>query len=381
MSAAGSLAAIFPAPYAFLGADTQGRRYPEPVHPYRSEFQRDRDRIIHSRAFRRLENKTQVFPRRYSDHFRNRLTHTLEVAQISRTVATALGLNAELAETLALAHDLGHPPFGHAGEAALNRAMAGHGGFDHNLHALRIVEHLEHRYADFPGLNLTFEVREGLIKHSRDYAPGELPGGIAAGEYDLGLRPPLEAQLIDWTDEISYNAADLDDAFEAKLLSLDQIRSQVPIFARLLGAAAARYPQAPEKLLFNEALRHMIDHFATDLIEQTARRARGFASAAAVQRHPERLAGLSPAASAERLEVKQFLHRELYNHPRLRAEKLRAEALVEELFAFWIRHPRELPAAHQPSAASPDLYRQVCDYIAGMTDRFILAQYRQHLGS
>lgn len=377
MSAAGSLAAPFPAPYAFLGADTQGRRYPEPAHPYRSEFQRDRDRIIHSHAFRRLENKTQVFPRRYSDHFRNRLTHTLEVAQISRTVAAALGLNAELAETLALAHDLGHPPFGHAGEAALNRAMAGHGGFDHNLHALRIVEQLEHRYAEFPGLNLTFEVREGLIKHSRDYAPGDLP----AEEYDLALRPPLEAQLIDWTDEISYNAADLDDAFEAKLLSLDQIRAQVPVFARLLAAAAERYARAAEKLQFNEALRHMIDYFATDLIQQTARRARGFASAAAVRRHPERLAGLAPVAARERLELKQFLHRELYNHPRLRAEKLRAEALVEKVFDFLLHHPEQLPAAYQPGSAQPDVYRQVCDYIAGMTDRFILAQYRRHLGS
>lgn len=376
MSAAGSFAVPFPAPYAFLGEETRGRRYPEPPHPYRSEFQRDRDRIIHARAFRRLENKTQVFPRRYSDHFRNRLTHTLEVAQISRTVANALGLNAELAETLALAHDLGHPPFGHAGEAALNRAMAGHGGFDHNLHALRVVEQLEHRYAEFPGLNLTFEVREGLIKHSRDYAPGE----IAAEEYDLALRPPLEAQLIDWTDEISYNAADLDDAFEAKLLGLDQMRERVPVFARLLAAATARYPQAPEKLQFNEALRHLIDYFATDLIRHTAEGARGMESSDAVRHHPERIAGLSPAAAAERAALKQFLHRELYNHPRLRAEKRRAEALIEELFIFFLRHPGELPSSYQPNAVNPDVYRQICDYLAGMTDRFIAVQYRQHLG-
>lgn len=375
MSVAGWLTVPFPAPYAFLGTDTRGRRYPEPAHPYRSEFQRDRDRIIHSRAFRRLENKTQVFPRRYSDHFRNRLTHTLEVAQISRTVATALGLNAELAETLALAHDLGHPPFGHAGEAALNRVMAGHGGFDHNLHALRVVEHLEHRYAEFPGLNLTFEVREGLIKHSRDYAPGEIP----ESEYELDLRPPLEAQLIDWTDEISYCAADLDDAYEARLLRLAEIRAQVPVFARLLDVAVARYPRSPEKLQFNEALRHLIDYFATDLIEHTARRAQHFTSADAVRRHPERLASLSPSAGAERMELKQFLHRALYSHPRLLAERRRAEALVEELFAFYLRHPGQLPAAYQPSAAGDALPRLVCDYLAGMTDRFIAAQHQRHL--
>lgn len=374
MSAAGSLAANFPAPYAFLGSKTRGRRYPEAPHPYRSEFQRDRDRIIHSRAFRRLENKMQVFPGRYSDHFRNRLTHTLEVAQISRTVATALGLNAELAETLALAHDLGHPPFGHAGEAALNRAMAGHGGFDHNLHALRVVENLERRYAEFPGLNLTFEVREGLIKHSRDYAPGE----IAAEEYELALRPPLEAQLIDWTDEISYNAADLDDAFEARLLSLEQIRGAVPVFARLLAEAEARYPQAPEKLRFNEALRRMIDYFATDLIQETARRARGFTSPEEVRRNSQRLAALSPAAAAERLELKEFLHRALYNHPRLRAEKRRGEALVAELFDFYLQHPEQMPAAYQ-AAPGTALERQACDYLAGMTDRFIAAQHRKHL--
>ncbi|MGH9480400.1 MAG: dGTP triphosphohydrolase, partial [Terriglobales bacterium] len=324
MSAAGSLARPFPAPYAFLGSDTRGRRYPEPPHPYRSEFQRDRDRIIHSRAFRRLENKTQVFPKRYSDHFRNRLTHTLEVAQISRTVATALGLNAELAETLALAHDLGHPPFGHAGEAALNRAMASLGGFDHNLHALRVVEHLERRYAEFPGLNLTFEVREGLIKHSRDYPPGE----IGLEEYELALRPPLEAQVIDWTDEISYNAADLDDAYEARLLTPEQIRREVPVFARFVAQAETRYPQAAEKLHFNEALRRLIDYFATDLIQETERRASAFIGADQVRQHPQRLAGLSSQAAAERLELKQFLHRHLYNHPRLQSEKRRGECMV-----------------------------------------------------
>src|SRR5260370_19722704 len=198
------------APWARRVEQCRGRRYPEPPHPYRSNYARDRDRIIHSRAFRRLEAKTQVFTTRYSDHFRNRLTHTLEVAQIARTVAAALGLNTELAEALALVHDIGHPPLGHAGERKLDELMRAHGGcFNHNLHALRIVEQFEQRYLDFPGLNLTFEVREGIIKHSRDYSATEFPQLV---EYLLDLRPPLEAQLIDWLDEIAYNTPDLTHA-------------------------------------------------------------------------------------------------------------------------------------------------------------------------
>src|SRR5437870_2904263 len=216
------------APYAMDVSHSRGRRYFEPPHPYRNDYARDRDRVIHSRAFRRLEAKTQVFTTRYSDHFRNRLTHTLEVAQIARTVAGALGLNTEFAEALALVHDIGHPPFGHAGERKLDELMREHGGhFNHNLHALRIVEHFEQRYLDFPGLNLTFEVREGIIKHSRDYSEREFP---QLQEYLLDLRPPLEAQLIDGVDEIAYNTADMDDAHEAELLDLDAVRAEVPIF-------------------------------------------------------------------------------------------------------------------------------------------------------
>src|SRR5580658_4372660 len=204
---------------------SRGRRYPEPEHPYRSAFQRDRDRVIHTRAFRRLENKTQVFAPAVSDHFRNRLTHTLEVSQVARTIAGVLGLNEDLTEALALVHDVGHPPFAHAGEDALNREMEKFGGhFDHNLHALRIVETLEQRYPRFPGLNLTFEVREGIVKHSRDFGPGEYPG---LDEYLPGLRPTLEAQLIDLADEVAYNTADLDDAFEAGLLEPSHIAAAV----------------------------------------------------------------------------------------------------------------------------------------------------------
>src|SRR5215467_13365516 len=215
------------APYALRAEESRGRRYAEPAHPYRNDFQRDRDRVVHSRAFRRLENKTQVFTRRRSDHFRNRLTHTIEVAQIARTIAAELGLNVHLVEALALVHDVGHPPFGHAGEKALDAAMREQGYFfDHNLHALRIVEDFELRYAAYRGLNLTFEVREGIIKHSRDYHAEDHP---ELTEYLLDQRPPLEAQLIDVTDEIAYDTADLDDGYEARLLTVDQIAECVPI--------------------------------------------------------------------------------------------------------------------------------------------------------
>ena len=258
------------AAYAVHVEQSRGRRFPESPHPYRNDYQRDRDRVIHARAFRRLEAKTQVFTRRYSDHFRNRLTHTLEVSQISRTIAGALGLNVDLAEALALVHDIGHPPFGHAGEKALDAAMREHGlFFDHNLHALRIVEDFEQRYAAFRGLNLTFEVREGIIKHSHDYDPKQYP---ELAEYLLDQRPPLEAQLIDLTDEIAYNTADLDDGFEAHILSLDQIRDGIPIFERFYREVEQIYPDAPEKLKFNEALKKVLNRFVDDLITNTRAR-------------------------------------------------------------------------------------------------------------
>ena len=281
-------------PYAVRVEDSRGRRHPEPSHPYRNAFQRDRDRVIHSRAFRRLENKTQVFTRRYSDHFRTRLTHTMEVAQISRTIAAALDLNVDLAEALALVHDIGHPPFGHAGERALDTAMQRHGEyFDHNLQALRIVEDFELRYAEFRGLNLTFEVREGIIKHSHDYAATDHP---ELAEYLLNLLPPLEAQLIDLTDEIAYTTADLDDGYEARLLKLDEVRKNVRVFERFYVEMQARYPDAPAKLKFNEALKRMLNRFVTDLIENTKSRVLDarVSSLDDVRRYRERLAAFTP---------------------------------------------------------------------------------------
>jgi len=360
-----------PASYAVRVEDSRGRRYPEPPHPYRNAFQRDRDRVIHARAFRRLENKTQVFTRRYSDHFRTRLTHTIEVAQISRTIAAALDLNVDLVETLALVHDIGHPPFGHAGERALDALMQKHGKyFDHNLQALRIVEDFELRYAEFRGLNLTFEVREGIIKHSHDYAVAEHP---ELGEYLLDLRPPLEAQLIDLTDEIAYSTADLDDGFEAKLLKLEDVRKNVRVFERYFVEAEVQYPDAPDKLKFNEALKRMLNRFVTDLIENTQARITqtGVATVDDVRRFPERLVAFRPEVEQERREAKAFLYKALYESKPLQPEKTKAEKVVTETFDFLVANPGKLPPSYQEKAEHENLARVVCDYIAGMTDHYV----------
>ena len=373
----GEMVSSMLADYAVRAEDSRGRRYPEPPHPYRNPFQRDRDRVIHSRAFRRLEAKTQVFTRRFSDHFRNRLTHTIEVAQISRTIAGQLGLNVDLVEALALVHDIGHPPFGHAGEKALDTAMRTHGDFfDHNLHALHIVEDFEQRYAAFRGLNLTFEVREGIIKHSRDYRPAEFP---QLAEYLLDQRPPLEAQLIDLTDEIAYDTADLDDGYEAHILRLEQIRAGVPVFEHFLRDAERTYPDAPDKLKFNEALRGMLNRLVTDLITNTGSRLRsaGIATLEAVRAHPQRLAAFSPEVDKERRQAKEFLYQNLYYSSELGPEKVDAEQVVSELFDYWMRNPSALPGNYREKAASEPLQRVVCDYIAGMTDPYILQQHEK----
>ncbi|HEY1678212.1 MAG TPA: deoxyguanosinetriphosphate triphosphohydrolase [Candidatus Sulfotelmatobacter sp.] len=368
------------APYAVRVEDSRGRRFAEPQHPYRNDFQRDRDRVIHARAFRRLEAKTQVFTRRYSDHFRNRLTHTLEVAQVSRTIAGALDLNVDLAEALALVHDIGHPPFGHAGEKALDAAMRSHGlFFDHNLHALRIVEDFEQRYAAFSGLNLTFEVREGIIKHSHDYDAKEHPD---LAEYALDQRPPLEAQLIDLTDEIAYNTADLDDGYEAHLLSLDQIREGVPVFDRFYREVAQIYPNAAEKLQFNETVKRILNRMVDDLITNTRIRIRELEvrTVEDVRQHPPRLAAFGPAVDAERKQTKDFLYDNLYFSSALSDEKHDAEQIVGELFAFWMENPKALPHNYQEKAKEESLPRVICDYIAGMTDHFIFEQYEKYVG-
>ncbi len=359
---------------------SRGRRYPEPPHPYRSAYARDRDRVIHSRAFRRLEAKTQVFTTRYSDHFRNRLTHTLEVAQIARTVASALGLNSELAEALALVHDIGHPPFGHAGERHLDELMRARGSsFNHNRHALRIVEQFEQRYLDFPGLNLTFEVREGIIKHSRDYSAAEFP---QLAEYLLDLRPPLEAQLIDCVDEIAYNTADIDDALEAELLDLAVLRKEVSFFGEAYAQVDSAHPGAREKLKFNEALKRVLDSLATDLIETTQQRVLKacVSSVDSVRRASMRLAGFSDAAAARNRELKRFLFAHIYDHPAIAEDRDRSVKCLEELFIYYLGCDGSMPAFYEELSQKETRHVVVCDYIAGMTDQFLLRQHHEHFG-
>jgi dGTPase len=360
---------------------SRGRRYPETPHPYRSEYARDRDRIIHSRAFRRLEAKTQVFTTRFSDHFRNRLTHTLEVSQIARTVAAALGLNTELVEALALVHDIGHPPFGHAGERKLDQLMRPLGGsFDHNLHALRIVEQFEQRYLDFPGLNLTFEVREGIIKHSREYSRAAFP---QLTEYLLDLRPPLEAQLIDCVDEIAYNTADLDDAREAGLLDLEELRSEVTLFTEAYDAVDAAHPSGREKLKFNEALKRVLDILATDLIEATVARIQDsrIASVDDVRQEPKRLTGFGAEVARRNGQLKRFLLAHIYDRAVITEDRDRSVRCLEELFRYYLTSPGSMPASHEELTRTEPRHVAVCDYIAGMTDQFLLRQHREHFGA
>ncbi len=358
------------------GDPLAARVFPEPPHPYRSPFQRDRGRIIHARAFRRLAGKTQVFTHRYSDHFRSRLTHTMEVAQIARTVAATLGLNEDLAEALALVHDIGHPPFGHAGERALDDALRVHGlRFDHNLHALRIVEHFELRYAGFRGLNLTLAVREGIVKHSRDYSPAEHP---ELRQYFLDQRPPLEAQIIDLADETAYITADFDDGMEAEILDLDDIRRNVQLFERFYVPMAAEYPAAPAKLVFNEALKRVLNALVDDLIAETCGRVNiaDITTLEGIRNEPRRLAAFSTAMEALRLEAKQYLYANLYNCEELTHDHGEAACVITDLFAAWTRNPSLLPASHRSRVSEEGAPRVVADYIAGMTDHFILAQHR-----
>jgi len=351
------------------------REFPAPSHPDRTPFQRDRERIVQARAFRRLAGKTQVFTSRESDHFRSRLTHTMEVAQIAREVASSLGLNEDLAETLALVHDIGHPPFGHAGERALNLCLERHGlRFDHNLHALRIVEHFEQRYAAHRGLNLTLAVREGIVKHSRDYSDVDHP---ELAEYFLDQSPPLEAQLIDLADEIAYLTADLDDGVESGLLEVPHIVANVSILRRCFERVEREHPGVEQKYLFYESLQWMQGVLTQDLIRNTERnlRVHQLKSLAAVRSYPLRIAIFSPEIEAQRLQEKQYLYRTLYTCPALVQEHDKAEEVVTELFDFWLAKGEELPESYAADIAADGLARVVADYIAGMTDAFILQQY------
>jgi dGTPase len=357
------------------------REFPEPEHGYRNAFQRDCGRIIHSRAFRRLAGKTQVFTNRDSDHFRSRLTHTMEVTQIARTVSRALGLNEDLTEALALVHDIGHPPFGHAGERALDEVLRQYGlRFDHNLHALRIVEHFEYRHLEFRGLNLTLGVREGIIKHSRDYAPEAHP---ELRTYFLERRPPLEAQLIDLADEIAYLTADLDDGVEAEILSVPQIRKGVPIFERFFGRLKTENPGAQEKLLFQESLKLMLNALADDLIEEIRRRVerQSITDLEAIRRAPDRLAAFSAETEEQRRQAKEFLYQNLYLCDDLKRGHEHAAQVIADLFAAWMADPALLPASYAGQVDDEGAPRVIADYLAGMTDHFILLAHQRVVSS
>jgi dGTPase len=369
------------APYASDPARTRGRRHLQPPAPTRSEYQRDRDRIVHSTAFRRLVYKTQVFLNHEGDLYRTRLTHSLEVAQLGRSIARTLGLDEDLVEAIALAHDLGHTPFGHAGQDALNDALREHGGFEHNLQSLRVVDALEQRYPDFDGLNLSFETREGILKHCSPSNARRLeaqePGGVAR-RFIEGTQPSLEAQLTNLADEIAYNAHDIDDGVRSGLLSVEQVRA-VPLFARFHDAALAEHPQLAGRRLLFEAIRRMLSQQIYDVIDATQARLRQHApqSADDVRRSPP-LVCFSDAMRGESRQLKSFLMRHLYRHPQVMETTGRAKQVVRDLVAAYLDAPREMPADF---AGREDLPRAVADYIAGMTDRFALREHARLTGA
>lgn len=360
------------APYAVGTANSRGRRYLEPAPNYRAEFQRDRDRIVHSTAFRRLEYKTQVFVNHEGDLFRTRLTHSLEVAQIARGIARALSLNEDLVEAISLAHDLGHTPFGHAGQDALNECMRDFGGFEHNLQSLRIVDQLEERYAAFPGLNLGFETREGIVKHcSLDVARtlGEL------GERFLNRsQPSLEAQICNLADEIAYNNHDIDDGLRSGLLSIDQLM-EVTLFREHLQLVQAAYRELYGRRLIHETVRRMINALVCDLIETTrCNIARAKPQTLAEVRQAGKLVGFSSAMREAQLEMKRFLRENLYQHFQVLRMTRKAHRIVADLFSTFLSDPRLLPEEYRDRDGQP---RRVADYVAGMTDRYAMKEHRR----
>jgi dGTPase len=367
------------APWAQRDDASRGRRHPEQEHAYRPPYARDRDRIIHCRAFRRLEYKTQVFVNHEGDHYRTRLTHSIEVAQIARTVARALRLNADLAESLALSHDLGHTPFGHLGEEVLDPLMQEEGGFDHNRQTLRVVEVLERRYPDFFGLNLTWEVREGIVKHSGSPRVNAWP---KAAEYLPDAPPPLEAQIIDLVDEIAYNHHDLEDGFESGLLDLEELVGAVPLFGEPYREAAARWPGQDRWMWVKVALRRLIDHLVSDLIDETSRRVHGarIRSLEDVRASSEWLVSMSEPVWRAEKALKNTLHQRLYRHPRIAEAKRHFARVLEDLFVAYRDAPGGLPARFRERLEPDGSARVACDYIAGMTDRFALDEHERLCG-
>jgi dGTPase len=371
------------APYAAFDERTRGRRFPEPAPALRGEFQRDRDRIIHSTAFRRLVYKTQVFVNHEGDLYRTRLTHSIEVAQIARTIARALRLNETLTEAICLAHDLGHTPFGHAGQDALNECMRPHGGFEHNLQSLRVVDELEERYAAFPGLNLTFETREGILKHCSLNNARKL--GELGERFIKRQQPSLEAQIANLADEIAYNNHDLDDGVRAELITIEELR-EVALFRREYDAVVAAFPEVSGRRLVHEIVRRMINRVVTDLIETTAAAIAEAdpADIDAVREMSEPLVRFSDEIAAEHLELKRFLRDRVYRHYRVLRMTSKAQTVVRSLFETFFARPELLPTEHYEAAHDMESQfgeagraRAVADYIAGMTDRFAILEYER----
>jgi dGTPase len=359
------------APWGMKSGESRGRRFPEPEHAMRTRFQRDRDRVIHSSSFRRLEYKTQVFVNHEGDNYRTRLTHSLEAAQIGRTVARALGLNEELTETLALGHDLGHTPFGHSGERVMDELMRDHGGFEHNRQTLRILEVLEERYPDFPGLNLTWEVREGIIKHKPE------SDATAPAEYAPGEAPTVEAQMIDFVDEIAYNNHDIDDGLTSRMITVEQIRC-VRLFRDAHEGALGR-GIVDARIAQHETIRRIIDRCSRDLIATTFRELRGAGadSVDGVRHAGRRLVSYSPELAEQVRELKEFLLNNMYRHYRVVRMGDKAGRILRDLFRSYTSEPLQLPPRFQARIEKDGLQRVVCDYIAGMTDRFALDEHRK----
>ena len=362
------------AAYAMRSGESRGRRHAEKEHPIRMVFQRDRDRIIHSTAFRRLEYKTQVFVNHEGDYYRTRLTHTMEAAQVTRTLARALQLNEDLAETVALAHDLGHTPFGHAGERTLDRLMAPYGGFEHNGQSLRIVDALEERYPAFRGLNLSWEVREGIVKHSGRYDRPQVR------EFDPEQAPTLEAQIVDFADEIAYNAHDIDDGLKSGMLDPDELAT-VPVWADVTAEVAPAVSGAPLTVQRYQAVRRLIDRLVTDLAETLDVRLQrdGIRTLADVRRVKPRLVDFSAAMTERNRELKTFLYDRLYTHHRVTRMTEKADRIMSALFEVYMAEPRQLPphVLRRTREDGESVPRVIADYIAGMTDRFALEEYKK----
>ncbi|MDD5730162.1 MAG: deoxyguanosinetriphosphate triphosphohydrolase [Candidatus Omnitrophica bacterium] len=363
----------FLSPYAMKSADSKGRVHPEKTHPYRSAYQRDRDRVIHSAAFRRLEYKTQVFVNHEGDYYRTRLTHTLEVAQIGRTIASALRLNMDLVEAIALAHDLGHTPFGHSGEDALNELMAKEGGFNHNLQGLRVVDLLEERYPDFPGLNLTWEVREGIVKHSSQFDKATVIKELAPNE-----SPTLETQVADIADEIAYDNHDLDDGLTSGLLK-DQDLEQLAIWENINKVISKNYAKIDEERKKYLIIRSLIDMQVTDLIRETEKRISSLKlkNYLDVKKAGKKIVGFSREMQEMRKPLRGLLIEKLYHHYRVTRMSNKAKRFIHELFDLYVEIPTALPPQIQKRIPTYGKRRVVCDYIAGMTDRYALDEYKK----